>query len=145
MKWLSNIMGDDGMVKNIDHAAIIVSDMDRAFEFYAGVLGLRVILDGRKDGGQKKSFLGTKSHALIALTEDKKRTDDKTGYVEGVNHIAFFVEDLDKSSLLLKKKGVRFIEEKTDGNGKVTAYHFLDPDGLELEICTAVEEGVPQY
>ena len=145
MKWLRKIKGDDGMVKKIDHAAIVVSDMDRAFEFYAGVLGLYVILDGRKEGGQKKSFLGTKSHALIALAEDKNRTNDRAGYVEGVNHIAFFVEDLDKSSLLLTQRGVRFIEEKTDENGKITAYHFLDPDGLELEICTAAEKGVPQY
>lgn len=145
MKWLRNMMGGAGMVKGIDHAAIVVSDMDRAFEFYTGVLGLRVILDGRKEGGQKKSFLGTKSHALIALTEDKNRTNRDAGCVEGVNHIAFFVEDLNKSSLLLKERGVSFIEEKTDENGKVTAYHFLDPDGLELEICTAAGKEVPQY
>ncbi len=145
MEWLRKLKGKGGMIKQIDHAAIVVSDMDRAFEFYSGVLGLDVILDGRESGEQKKSFLGNKKQVLIALTEDKNRAAGDTADVEGVNHIAFLVGDLEKSSRLLKEKGIRFIEEKRDESGKITAYHFLDPDGLELEICTASENEVPQY
>jgi len=145
MNWLQKLRGKRGMIKQIDHAAIVVGDMDRAFEFYSVILGLEVILDGRKSGGQKKSFLGNKKQVLIALTEDKARAGGHTAYVEGVNHIAFLVGDLEKSSLVLKDKGVNFIEEKKDKNGKITAYHFLDPDGLELEICAATDNEVPQY
>ena len=145
MEWLRKLTGKGGMIKQIDHTAIVVSDMDRAFEFYSGVLGLDVILDGRSSGGQKKSFLGNKKQTLIALTEDENRATGNTAYVEGVNHIAFLVGDLEKSSRLLKEKGVGFIEEKKDDSGKITAYHFLDPDGLELEICAASENEVPQY
>lgn len=145
MQWLRKLRGKGGMIKRIDHAAVVVSDMDRAFEFYSGVLGLDVILDGRDSGGQKKSFLGTNKQVLIALTEDENRVKGSAVHTEGVNHIAFLVGDLKKSSLLLKEKGVSFIEEKKDKNGKITAYHFLDPDGLELEICTASENEVPQY
>ena len=143
MEWLRKLTGrGGGMIKQIDHAAIVVSDMDRAFEFYSGVLGLEVLLDGRSEGGEKKSFLGSGKQALIALTEDKGR---KTGGVQGVNHIAFLVNDLEKSSQILKEKGVNFIEAKKDKSGKTTAYHFLDPDGLELEICVPSDEEVPQY
>ena len=145
MKWLRKLTGKDDMIKGIDHAAIVVSDMDRAFNFYSGVLGLDVILDGRESGGQKKSFLGNKKQVLIALTEDENRAAGGAAFTEGVNHIAFLVSDLEKSSLLLKEKGVSFIEEKKDKNGKITAYHFLDPDGLELEICSASEDEIPQY
>ena len=143
MEWIKRLTGKGGMIKRIDHAAIVVSDMDRAFEFYSGVLGLEILLDGRRGGGDKKSFLGTKKQALIALTEDKNRGGASSG-IECVNHIAFLVDDLEKSSRLLKEKGVSFIEEKKDKSGKTTAYHFLDPDGLELEICVPSEE-VPQY
>lgn len=143
MKWLRKLRGKGGgMIKEIDHAAIVVSDMDRAFEFYCGVLGLKVLLDGRSSGGEKKSFLGNGKRALIALTEDKDR---KTGGGDIVNHIAFLVDDLGKSSNMLKEKGINFIEEKKDNSGKTTAYHFLDPDGLELEICVPSDEDVPQY
>lgn len=143
MEWLRKLAGrGGGMIKQIDHAAIVVRDMDRAFEFYCGVLGLEVLLDGRSEGGEKKSFLGSGKQALIALTEDKNRG---AGGGRGVDHIAFLVNDLDKASLILKEKGVSFIEEKKDGTGKTTAYHFLDPDGLELEICVPSDEEVPQY
>ena len=145
MEWLRELRNKGGMIKQIDHAAIVVTDMDRAFEFYSGVLGLDVILDGRKSGGQKKSFLGNKKHALIALTEDENRTRGGTAHAGGVDHIAFLVGDLEKSSRLLKDRGVSFIEEKKDESGKITAYHFLDPDGLELEICAAAGNEVPQY
>lgn len=142
MKWLRKLTGKGGMIKEIDHAAIVVSDMDAAFAFYSGVLGLKVLLDGRSGGGEKKSFLGTGKRALIALTEDKDRKTAGTG---GVNHIAFLVDDLESSSNMLKEKGINFIEEKKDDSGKATAYHFLDPDGLELEICAASDEEIPQY
>lgn len=143
MEWLRKLTGQSGsMIKEIDHAAIVVSDMDRAIEFYSGVLGLNVLMDGRSSGGEKKSFLGTGKRALIAITED---TDRKQGPSDSVNHIAFLVDDLEESSKILREKGVSFIEEKKDSKGKITAYHFLDPDGLELEICIPSEEDIPQY
>lgn len=146
MEWLKKLRGKSGgMIKNIDHAAILVSDMDRALEFYSGVLGLKLIQDGRGAGGQKKSFLGTDKKVLIALAEDKNRGAGKAPNPGGVDHIAFLVDDLEQSSRLLSEKGVKFIEEKKDKSGKTTAYHFLDPDGLELEICATTKDEVPQY
>lgn len=145
MGWLDKIVGKEEMIKNLDHVAIVVSDMDRAIEFYTEVLGLRLILDGRPEGGEKKSFLGTKSKALVALSEDKNRSAQKGEYVQGVNHVAFGVDDVEKSSRILKERGVAFIEIKVGDDGKGKAYHFLDPDGLELEIYGDSGEEVPQY
>ena len=145
MGWLDKIVGKEEMIKNLDHVAIVVSDMDRAIEFYTEVLGLRLILDGRTEGGEKKSFLGTKSKVLIALSEDKNRSAQIGEYVQGVNHVAFGVDDVEKSSRILKERGVTFIEIKVGDDGKGKAYHFLDPDGLELEIYGDSGEEVPQY
>jgi len=145
MGWLDKIIGKEGIIKDLDHVAIVVSDMDRAIEFYTGVLGLRLIVDGRSKGGEKKSFLGTKSKALVALSEDNNRAIKRGEYVEGVNHVAFGVNDVEKSSLILKERGVEFIEIKLGDDGKPKAYHFLDPDGVELEICGNTGEEVPQY
>lgn len=133
------------MIRDIDHVAIVVSDMDRAVDFYTGVLGLKLILDGRSQGGEKKSFIGTKSRVLIALTEDSERGGSPGPSAEGVNHIAFGVDDLEKAHRILRERGVEFIEEKSSPDGKIQAYHFLDPDGLELEICGEPAGDVPQY
>ena len=145
MGLLDRIIGKDEMIKDLNHVAIVVSNMDRSIEFYTDVLGLKLILDGRSQGGEKKTFLGTKSKAIIALSEDKNRTLNRGDYVEGVNHVAFGVDDVEKSSQVLQEKGVEFIEIKVGEDGKGKAYHFLDPDGLELEIYGDAGKEVPQY
>jgi catechol 2,3-dioxygenase-like lactoylglutathione lyase family enzyme len=145
MGWLDKLTGKQEMIKYLDHVAIIVSDMDRAIEFYSEVLGLKLILDGRPKGGEKKSFLGTKSKAIVALSEDKNRTMEKVEYIAGVNHVAFGVDDVEKSSRILKERGVQFVEIKVGEDGKPNAYHFVDPDGLEFEICGDTGKEVPQY
>ncbi len=133
------------MIKNIDHVAIVVSNMDRSIKFYNELLGLKVLHDGRKEGGKKKTFLGTKSKTLIALIEDENRTREGAGIVEVVAHVAFGVNDVEKASRVLKEKRVEFIEEKLDKDGRRKSYHFLDPDGLELEIYGETGEAIPPY
>jgi lactoylglutathione lyase len=145
MKWIKNLVSSDNVITGIDHVAIVVSDMDRSIEFYAGVLGLTIIRDGRKESANKKTFLGTKSRTLVALTESKNRKREGAGAVEGVAHVAFKVDDVEKASKALESKGVTFIEEKVEKDGKIKAYHFLDPDGLELEIYGETGESVPPY
>lgn len=145
MKWLLNITRGGTKLKGIDHIAIIVSDMDRSLEFYTAILGMDIIKDGRPEGGLKKSFVGTGGKTLLALTEDKGRSAGGKSRAEGVDHIAFHVGDIDKAGGSLRGKGVPIIEEKVGQDGRVTAYHFLDPDGLELEICTETGRETPQY
>lgn len=141
MKWLKKMLGSEkDRVGGIDHAAIVVTDMDRAIGFYSGILGLEIIRDGRPEGGDKKTFLGNKNGVFLAVTEDKNRPSGGP-----VNHIAFKVDDIEAAARRLKDSGIRFIEEKTGPGGEPTAYHFLDPDGLELEICVPAPNEVPQY
>jgi catechol 2,3-dioxygenase-like lactoylglutathione lyase family enzyme len=70
---------------------------------------------------------------------------ERVGFVEGVAHIAFRVDDVEKAIKVLRERGLEFIEEKLDKSSKKKAYHFLDPDGLELEICGKTGEIVPAY
>ena len=135
----------DTMIKGIDHVAIVVWNMDRSIKFYSEVLGLRIHHDGRKEGASKKSFLGNKSETLVALSEDENRGKEGNRIVEGVAHIPFRVDDVEKASKLLKERGVEFIEEKLDKDGKRKSYHFLDPDGLALEIYGRTGQIIPPY
>lgn len=145
MKWLRNIIGGRDLVRDIDHIAIVVSDMEVAVEFYTKVLGLSLIRDGRTDGGEKKTFIGTESKVILAMTENRVRKASDEVCAGCVNHIAFGVKDVEKAAKILRERGVEFIEEKKSEDGKVKAYHFLDPDGLELEICGDTGGEVPQY
>jgi len=145
LNLLSKLKGGKTVIKGIDHVAIVVSDMDRSIKFYNEVLGLAILKDGRGEGGIKKSFLGTKDNTLVALTEDEKVNRDKSQIVESVAHVAFKVNDVEGLSKLLRERGVNFIEEKAEKDGRIKAYHFLDPDGLELEIYGEAREAVPPY
>jgi len=141
---MDRIRKDEPFLKGVDHVAIIVKNMDMSIKFYSEVLGMVVVYDGRKDGGEKKSFLGIKEKAFVALTENPdKDTENKIS--ESVSHIAFRVENVEKSRETLESRGVEFTKEKTGADGKTKAYHFLDPDGLELEIYGGTGEITPAY
>ncbi len=145
MSWLGNMTRGKTMIRGLDHVAVVVSDMDRSIEFYTALLGMKLIKDGRAEGGLKKSFIGTDRKAVLALTEEKAGAISQAGRAAGVNHIAFFVDDIERAGGLLRERGVRIIEEKTGQDGRTKAYHFLDPDGLELEICVETGKEAPQY
>jgi len=142
MKFLDKLRAKKGFIKGLDHAAIIVKDMDRSITFYSEVLDLIILHDGRGEGGDKKSFVGTKNKSLIALTENQSK---KTGenIDQSVSHIAFEVSDIEKAKTNLESKGIEFIEIKKNSKGDPVAYHFLDPDGFELEIYNDTEKVAP--
>lgn len=141
---LDQIRKNEPFIKGVDHVAIIVKDMDTSIKFYNEVLGMLIIHDGRQDGGNKKSFLGIREKAFVALTENTEKNVDSNDK-GSVSHIAFAVGDVEKSKQILEERGVEFIEEKTGDDGKTKAYHFLDPDGLELEIYGGTGEITPAY
>ena len=129
-------------ITGIDHVAIIVKDMDRSLNFYHETVGLDILYDGRKQSKDKKSFLGNEEKSLIALTENPgKNTGSQKD--QSVSHIAFRVDELNKAVVRLQTKGVNFIEIKKNSEGRPVAYHFLDPDGFELEIYNDKEKVAP--
>ncbi|MGI9553397.1 MAG: VOC family protein [Thermodesulfobacteriota bacterium] len=144
MDILRKISGGEQFISGIDHVAIVVKDMDVSIKFYIEVLNLVILYDGRGDGGDKKSFLGKKDKSFVAMTEDPSK-DLVNKNIESVSHIAFRVENVEKAKSILDEKGVEFIEEKTGEDGKTKAYHFLDPDGFELEIYGGTGEIIPAY
>ncbi len=144
MDIIKKFKKDDQFISGIDHVAIVVKDMDRSIKYYTEVLNLVVLYDGRNDGGDKKSFLGKKEKSFVALTEDKQKNCDEN-IIESVSHIAFRVDNTEEAREILESRGVEFVEIKVSEDGKSKAYHFLDPDGFELEIYGGTGEIIPAY
>ena len=129
-----------------DHVAVTVSNLDRALEFYTGLLGFPVI--GQLFFNDERGFTITYLKAGAAVLELFSFAKPTIAYrwnpdetVLGLKHLGFLVDDVDTVAHLLKEAGVPFIYEPVDALGNVKTAFFADPDGNALELI----DGTCQY
>ncbi|MBE3589001.1 MAG: methylmalonyl-CoA epimerase [Thermoanaerobacteraceae bacterium] len=130
------------MIKKIDHVGIAVKDLQKAIEFYEGLLGLKVtdteVVEEQK---VKVAFLPTgdsEVELLESTTPDGPiaRFIEKNG--EGIQHIAFRVDNLEEKLAELKARGVRLIDEKPRrgaGGARIAFLHPKSTFGTLVELC----------
>jgi methylmalonyl-CoA/ethylmalonyl-CoA epimerase len=129
-------------VKHIDHIGIAVKGLDQASAFYKDILGLEV-KEIETVAEQKVNV------AFIPITDSEVElleSTDADGPVakfieargEGVQHIAFRVENLEEALAELKAKGIRLIDQsprKGAGGAKIAFIHPKETNGVLVEIC----------
>ena len=121
---------------SIDHIAIISSDYQKAKDFYVDKLGFKVKREvERKDRDDFIITLEAPNGILIELFIEKNPPRRVTRpKAAGLRHLAFRVQDIEKSVETLNKKGIETEEIRIDPqNGKRMTF-FMDPDGLPLEL-----------
>lgn len=119
----------------IHHVAVIVSDYEKAKDFYVNKLGFSVIRENyRADRDDYKLDLkmGDCELELFAV----KNAPERQSYPEalGLRHLAFRVEKIEETIAELKELGIETEPVRIDAftNKKMTFFH--DPDGLPLEL-----------
>ena len=121
---------------SIDHIAIISSDYQKAKDFYVDKLGFKVKREvERKNRDDFIITLEAPNGILVELFIEKNPPRRVTRpEAAGLRHLAFRVQDIEKSVEKLKKKGIETEEIRIDPqNGKRMTF-FMDPDGLPLEL-----------
>ncbi len=130
------------MVNKIDHIGIAVKDLDKSIKFYQDILGINVTkIEEVPEQKVRVAFLplgDTKIELLESTSEDGpiSRFIEKNG--EGVQHIAFMVDDIEKKLEEMKVKDVRLIDEtpRKGANGaKIAFIHPKSTFGTLIEIC----------
>lgn len=123
------------MFERLHHVAIIVSDYERAKEFYVEKLGFPVLRENfRAERGDWKLDLkfGDGELELFAIPGAPERPS----YPEarGLRHLAFRVEDVEVAAAELERRGIACEPIRVDPftGGRMTFFH--DPDGLPLEL-----------
>ena len=129
------------MVKptRLGHVVLRVRDLKRSEEFYTKFLGLEV--KGR--GGDRMVFFRSNQDTDhdLAITN---LGDDAPGPEQnrvGLYHVAYefdSIEDLKQAYRLAKEMGVRI--SGYGDHGEIKGLYVLDPDGIEIELCTYVPE-----
>lgn len=121
----------------VHHVAITVNSLEKSQKFYQDFFNFKISkFFERKDMGAKAVFLELEGF-FIELWEfaDLKNNDDdlKDIKIRGIRHIAFEVENLDKTFTDFKKRGLEVTEPTLGASGHM--YSFTsDPNGVALEI-----------
>ena len=130
------------MVEKIDHIGIAVKSIKETSELLSNILGLKVageeIVEEQK---VKVAFLplGDSELELLESTSTEgpiARFIEKKG--EGIQHIAFRVNNIEEILEKLKKGGVRLIDEKPRygaGGAKIAFLHPKSTNGILVELC----------
>ena len=130
------------MVSKIDHIGIAVSDLEESIRFYEDVLGLEV--EGEEVVEEQKvkvAFLpigDTEVELLEATTPDSPiaKFIEKRG--QGVQHIAFKVDNIEEALEMMREKGIRLIDEKPRygaGGARIAFLHPKSTNGVLIELC----------
>jgi lactoylglutathione lyase len=120
------------------HTMIRVRDLDRSLDFYARLLGMKLL---RKtdfpEGRFTLAFVGygaEKETAVIELTHNWDRAEP---YVigDGFGHFALAVPDIYKACEILAAEGVKIPRPPGPMKHGTTVLAFIeDPDGYKIEL-----------
>lgn len=129
-------------VKHIDHIGIAVKGIEQAGKFYTDILGLKIEdVENVADQKVNVAFIPI-TDSEVELLESTEPDGPIAKYIsargEGVQHIAFRVEDIDKALEELKEKGVRLIDQtprKGAGGARIAFIHPKETNGVLVEIC----------
>jgi len=128
-------------VKQINHVAVVVEDMEKALSFWRDALGME--LHELRDVPAEKSqvaFLplpGSEVELVLPTTDDSGIAKYLAKRGAGMHHVCLEVDDIDGMMVQLKSKGVRLIndEPRTAADGK--KYAFIHPEstsGVLVEL-----------
>lgn len=118
------------------YVGIRVTDLERSIDFYTNILGMKV--SGRskieQTKGETVELQTEKDGFTLELNYYEKDSPYNTKYVvgEGLDHLAFKVDDLDKALEEAKKAGhPTILQMKADGGRWA---YIEDPDGNWIEL-----------
>jgi methylmalonyl-CoA/ethylmalonyl-CoA epimerase len=119
------------MIKNINHIAIIVPDLEGAVAFWEGALGLKLArTESVPEEGVDVAFLpvgGSNVELLKPTVADTgvARFLEKRG--PGIHHMCFEVDDIEATLAQLRDHNVQLINEQPQEGHGGRKYAFVHP------------------
>lgn len=130
------------MIEKIDHLGIAVKSIEEALKIYMDILGLKVTGEEVVEEQKVRTAFIPVGESKIELLESTAPDGPIAKHIEkrgeGIQHIAFKVDNIEKALKSLKQKGVRLIDEKPRfgaGGAKIAFIHPKDTKGVLIELC----------
>ena len=150
------------MIKSAEHFSFTVSNIGAALHFFHDLMGLDVTsaveidrpdiqrLVGIPDAILRVAIVHVPGSANIELIEyvrpEGKKVDSRPCNA-GIAHIAFLVDDIERTYRELTARGVRFVSPPVwapgnDGKGKWGVCYMKGPDDITIEVIERRSEGL---
>jgi catechol 2,3-dioxygenase-like lactoylglutathione lyase family enzyme len=118
-------------IRQLDHVALHVQDVEKSCQFYETVLRLERI--------PRPAFTFPGAWYRLGATQELhligNRDQDVHSHHRG-NHFALLVDDIDAWECHLQHLQVRYLPRRVRPDGALQLY-VIDPDGHYIELCTA--------
>ncbi len=131
-------MIEEKMKAKLSYTGIRVKDLEKSVEFYTKVLGMKETGRSKieETGGEAVSLVSEEGGHPLELNYYEKGSKFDTEYTvgEGLDHLAFQVEDLDGALAEAKKAGYpSFLDIKTASSRWA---YIHDPNGIYIELLS---------
>ncbi|MCO7190799.1 MULTISPECIES: VOC family protein [unclassified Pseudoalteromonas] len=133
--------------KRLDHIAVAVRDLDSTMQYYQDILGMKVIETRVTKGvssGMRSCVLDAGAFSIV-LIQGTDENSQVCRYIErygqGVQHVAFEVDDLERSAAALAEKGMSFSTDVINGQGLKQIFSRRNEcDGMMYELIQRTGE-----
>jgi methylmalonyl-CoA/ethylmalonyl-CoA epimerase len=132
------------MIKKIDHIGIAVNNLESALNMYKKVYGLDPIkIETHEDIKVKIAFIPL-GDTLIELLQPTEKGAGKIGKFieekgEGLNHIAFRVENINETMRRLKENNIQLRDKEPRPGGDESRIAFIMPEFTQNVLTELVE------
>jgi methylmalonyl-CoA/ethylmalonyl-CoA epimerase len=129
-------------IVKIDHLGIAVKSIDEGKKFWTDILGLEFEGSETVEAQKVTTAFFPVGESEVELLESTAPDGPVAKYIEkkgeGIQHVAFCVEDIEAALKELKEKGVRLIDEiprKGAGGARIAFLHPKSTNGVLVELC----------
>ena len=129
------------MLRQIDHIGIAVNNLDETVAFYRQVMGLEVS-STEVFRGMKIAFLrigDSELELLEDLTPDGAIARHIATRGEGLQHVAYRVENIERELQDMRAKGIELIDERPRPGARHARVAFLHPKSTKGVLIEFVE------
>ena len=131
------------LLTRIDHVGIAVRDLDQAIARYREVFGLRLAHEEiNEEQGVREAMLAigdsnTYVQLLAPLSDDSPITSFLEKRGEGLQQVAYAVDDIEAVSAALRERGVRLLYDaprRGTAGSRINFVHPRDMGGVLVEL-----------
>ena len=133
-------------MKKIEHIGIAVKDIEASNKVFSTIFGKKNYKAEKVESeGVATSFFQigeSKIELVSAINSDSAIAKYLEKNREGIHHIAFDVEDIEKEMKRLQNEGIRTLNEKPKigaDNKLICILHPKDTNGVLIELCQEIK------